>query len=35
VVGYLVKPIAADLLLNAVNNGAAWHKVAARQLRMR
>ena len=33
VIGYLVKPIAPDLLLNAVNDGVAWHDVAARQQR--
>lgn len=35
VVGYLVKPIAAELLLNAVSDAATWHDVAARQQRGR
>ena len=35
VIGYLVKPIAPELLLNAVNDGVAWHDVAARQQQRR
>jgi CheY-like chemotaxis protein len=31
VVGYLVKPIAPDLLLRSVHDAVAWHEVAARQ----
>jgi response regulator of citrate/malate metabolism len=31
VVGYLVKPIAADLLVQSVLDAVAWHEVAARQ----
>jgi len=35
VVGYLVKPIAPELLLSAVSDGAAWHDVAGRHQRER
>jgi CheY-like chemotaxis protein len=35
IVGYLVKPIAPELLLSAVNDGVTWHEVSTRHQRKR